>query len=189
MSQERPSHQFSSRLTEEALPPTPLIMAAPFAPQVGLTDVAQPLLIPDRYWRLLNDPGLTPPYSTSYAFDGLHGGVPLPIPLGPGPNRDDTNHHLTHPPVDVVAGSSSVGAPAAAYQTRWLSGTCGVGLSCPTTRDLTQETRAETSSLVPEKSATPHLGVEHTMREPDMLSSDTTDSLRAQLWQVNKRLD
>ncbi|RZR78557.1 hypothetical protein BHM03_00003976 [Ensete ventricosum] len=61
MSQERPSHQFSSRLTEEALPPTPLIMAAPFAPQVGLTDVAQPLLIPDRYWRLLNDPGLTPP--------------------------------------------------------------------------------------------------------------------------------
>ncbi|RWV77878.1 hypothetical protein GW17_00061237 [Ensete ventricosum] len=44
-------------------------------------------------------------------------------------------------------------------------------------QDLTQETRSEAPSLVPEKSATPHLEVEHSSREPDTLSSDSTESL------------
>ncbi|RZR99629.1 hypothetical protein BHM03_00029199 [Ensete ventricosum] len=48
--------------------------------------------------------------------------------------------------------------------------------------------RPETPSIVPEKSTTPHLGEEHTSREPDTLSSDLTNSFRMQLRCINKWL-
>ncbi|RWW41125.1 hypothetical protein BHE74_00053408, partial [Ensete ventricosum] len=51
------------------------------------------------------------------------------------------------------------------------------------------KTRSEPPSIVPEKSIAPYLEEEHTPREPDTLSSDSTDWLRVQLRCVNKRLD
>ncbi|RRT55487.1 hypothetical protein B296_00041120 [Ensete ventricosum] len=50
----------------------------PLAPQVGPMDMGQPMLTPDKFWRLLNDPGLTypvlhpsPQAVSSEAFLGL----------------------------------------------------------------------------------------------------------------------
>ncbi|RWW33120.1 hypothetical protein GW17_00002195 [Ensete ventricosum] len=51
------------------------------------------------------------------------------------------------------------------------------------------ETRSKAPSIISEKSATPYLRVEPTQQELDTLSSDSIDSLRAQLRRVNKRLD
>ncbi|RRT54646.1 hypothetical protein B296_00025732 [Ensete ventricosum] len=71
MSQDRISNLFPSRVTEEAVPPTPApvamlqIAAAPSAPQPRTTDGGQSTLTPDRYWRLFTDPGLTPSVHTS----------------------------------------------------------------------------------------------------------------------------
>ncbi|RZS01268.1 hypothetical protein BHM03_00031091 [Ensete ventricosum] len=61
MSQECPSNLFLSQTVEEAIPPTLTAATTPLAPQVGPMDMGQPMLTPDRYWRLLNDPGLTYP--------------------------------------------------------------------------------------------------------------------------------
>ncbi|RWW20855.1 hypothetical protein GW17_00015014 [Ensete ventricosum] len=47
----------------------------------------------------------------------------------------------------------------------------------------------ETPSIVPEKLTAPHLGEEHTLRELDTLSSDSTNSFQMQLRRVNKWLD
>ncbi|RWW74480.1 hypothetical protein BHE74_00017573 [Ensete ventricosum] len=66
MSQDRISNLFPSRVTEEAIPPTPItvtmpqITIAPSAPHPRLADGGQSTLTPDRYWRLFTDPGLTP---------------------------------------------------------------------------------------------------------------------------------
>ncbi|RZR71360.1 hypothetical protein BHM03_00004838 [Ensete ventricosum] len=71
MSQDRISNLFPSRVTEEAVPPTPnpvampQIATAPSTPQPRPTDGGQSTLTPDRYWRLFIDPGLTPPGHTS----------------------------------------------------------------------------------------------------------------------------
>ncbi|RWW16458.1 hypothetical protein GW17_00019659 [Ensete ventricosum] len=71
MSQDRISNLFPSRVTEEAVPPTPNLVAmpqiatAPSTPQPRPTDGGQSTLTPDRYWRLFIDPGLTPPGHTS----------------------------------------------------------------------------------------------------------------------------
>ncbi|RZS11287.1 hypothetical protein BHM03_00042604 [Ensete ventricosum] len=54
MSQDRLSNLFPSRVTEEAVPPTPTVVTmpqvtvAPSAPHPGLTDVGQSTLTPDR---------------------------------------------------------------------------------------------------------------------------------------------
>ncbi|RZS28371.1 hypothetical protein BHM03_00061958, partial [Ensete ventricosum] len=47
----------------------------------------------------------------------------------------------------------------------------------------------ETPSIIPEKSAAPHLGIEHPQQDQDTLSSDSTNSFRVQLRRVNERLD
>ncbi|RRT49130.1 hypothetical protein B296_00024982 [Ensete ventricosum] len=66
MSQDRISNLFPSRVTEEAVPPTPNpvamphIATAPSTPQPRPVDGGQSTLTPDRYWRLFIDPGLTP---------------------------------------------------------------------------------------------------------------------------------
>ncbi|RRT62588.1 hypothetical protein B296_00043322 [Ensete ventricosum] len=71
MSQYRLSSLFPNRATEESIPLTPTIVTvpqvtvAPLAPHAWLTDTGQSTLTPDRYWRLLTDPGLTPPVHTS----------------------------------------------------------------------------------------------------------------------------
>ncbi|RZR97194.1 hypothetical protein BHM03_00026320 [Ensete ventricosum] len=49
--------------------------------------------------------------------------------------------------------------------------------------------RSETPSIVSEKSPAPYLREEHTLRDPDTLSSDSTNSFRMQLRRVNKWLD
>ncbi|RRT53187.1 hypothetical protein B296_00044643 [Ensete ventricosum] len=51
------------------------------------------------------------------------------------------------------------------------------------------ETRSETPLIVPEKSATPHLEIEHPQQDQDTLSSDSTNSFRVQLRRVNEHLD
>ncbi|RRT43275.1 hypothetical protein B296_00024050 [Ensete ventricosum] len=51
------------------------------------------------------------------------------------------------------------------------------------------ETWSETPSIVPKKSAAPHLGIEHTSQDQDTLSSDSTNSFRVQLRHVNECLD
>ncbi|RWW86706.1 hypothetical protein BHE74_00004498 [Ensete ventricosum] len=58
----------------------------------------------------------------------------------------------------------------------------------PTAQDP-PETRSKAPSIISKKSTTPYLKVEPTQQELDTLSSDSTDSLRAQLQRVNKRLD
>ncbi|RWW82725.1 hypothetical protein BHE74_00008794 [Ensete ventricosum] len=66
MSQDRLSCLFPNRAAEEPIPPTPTVATIPqvavasSAPQAGPTDVELSVLTPDRYWRLLTDPGLTP---------------------------------------------------------------------------------------------------------------------------------
>ncbi|RRT35691.1 hypothetical protein B296_00049847, partial [Ensete ventricosum] len=67
MSQDRLSNLLPNRATEEAVPPTPTVVTMPYvtiipsAPHLGLTHAGQSTLTPDRYWRLLTDPGLTLP--------------------------------------------------------------------------------------------------------------------------------
>ncbi|RWW70680.1 hypothetical protein BHE74_00021636 [Ensete ventricosum] len=66
MSQDRLSSLFSNRVAKEAIPPTPTVVTVPqvtvtpSAPQAGLTEAGQSTLTPNKYWRLLTDPGLTP---------------------------------------------------------------------------------------------------------------------------------
>ncbi|RWW63586.1 hypothetical protein BHE74_00029219, partial [Ensete ventricosum] len=59
----------------------------------------------------------------------------------------------------------------------------------PVVQDLPQETRSEAPLLALEKSALHHLEPEINPLELDTLPSDSTDSLRAQLRNVNQRLD
>ncbi|RRT47532.1 hypothetical protein B296_00021609 [Ensete ventricosum] len=59
----------------------------------------------------------------------------------------------------------------------------------PMTQDPPLETQSEAPLAVPGKSTTHHLEVEHTPWESNTLSSDSTNSLKAQLHQVNRRLD
>ncbi|RZR93357.1 hypothetical protein BHM03_00021852 [Ensete ventricosum] len=126
---------------------------------------------------------------TSLASNSVSRGLPRPIPLGPSTDRDDIGHHPPYPPIGTVDDFPSVGASTTwANQDGPREGTMPVWLS-PMTQDPPLETRSEAPPAVPGKSTTHHLEVEHTPWESDTLSSDSTNSLKAQLRQVNRRLD
>ncbi|RRT84412.1 hypothetical protein B296_00005720 [Ensete ventricosum] len=179
MSQDRISNLFPSWVTEEAVPPTPTrvamphIATAPLPPQPWPADRGQSTLTPDRYWRLFTNPGLTPPGHTSQvviaeAFLGLAHQVQaltgmiqaiIPYisqlaqttaPLRPEPQRPPTNQERSREhPAPARPGPTEPNPP---------------------------ETWSETPLIVPEKSTTPHPGIEHASQDPNTLSSDSTNS-------------
>ncbi|RZS13119.1 hypothetical protein BHM03_00044649 [Ensete ventricosum] len=142
----------------------PQIATAPSAPQPGITDGGQSALTLDRYWWLFTDPGLTPPVHASQVI------VPyIPqlaqatAPPRSEPQRAPTNQEGSRePPVLVRPGPIEPGPP---------------------------KTRSETPSIIPKKSAAPHLGIEHPHQDQDTLSSDSTNSFQVQLRRINERLN
>ncbi|RWW23056.1 hypothetical protein GW17_00012715 [Ensete ventricosum] len=167
MSQDRLSSLFPNRGAEETVPPTstvvtiPQVTVAPSAPHPGLTDTGQSTLTPDRYYRLLIDPGL---------------------------DRDDTCYHPPHSSAHPIHSSPSVGTPATSANQGGSREHGVLARPDPTEQDPL-EIQSEGPSIIPEKSTSLYPGVAHTPWEPDPLSSDSTDSLRVQLRRVNKWLD
>ncbi|RRT74105.1 hypothetical protein B296_00032690 [Ensete ventricosum] len=143
-------------------------------PPPGLTDGGQSTLTPDRYWRLLIDPRLTPPGHTApqtvtaeaflklaHQVQALTGMIQAIIPHIPQLAQ------TTAPPQ-----SEPQWPPANQGGSQEHSAAARPGL----TEQNSPKTQSETPSIVPEKSIAPHLGEEHTPREPDTLSSDSTNS-------------
>ncbi|RZS19014.1 hypothetical protein BHM03_00051351 [Ensete ventricosum] len=118
-------------------------------------------------------------------------------PLQSLPQSGDRGSSSTYPNRSDHASDydRTLGPPSRAY--RWGIPPTNQGgsreHSVPTRPGPTEqnppEARFETHSIVPEKLTTPHLGEEHTLRELDTLSSDSTNSFRMQLRRVNKWLD
>ncbi|RZR79714.1 hypothetical protein BHM03_00005528 [Ensete ventricosum] len=165
MSQDRLSSLFPNRVAEEAISSTP---AAVTIPQVTVavgppseTNGCGTIHADSRQILEAAHRSWAHPPSPHLVPNGYDRGFLRSSPSSTSLNRDDTGCHPPHSPVSPNGGS--------------MLGSL--------------ETRSEASSIVPEKPTTLYLGVEHTTQEPYMLSSDSTDSLRVQLWRVNKRLD
>ncbi|RRT55694.1 hypothetical protein B296_00037211 [Ensete ventricosum] len=127
MSQDRISNLFPSRVTKEAIPPTPIavtmpqITTAPSAPHPRLADGGQSTLTPDRYWRLFTDPGLTPLGLTA-PQSSCRGGLPRAGPSSTGLDEDDTGYHPPYSLACLDNDPSPTGAPVAPYQPRGVLG-------------------------------------------------------------------
>ncbi|RWW60669.1 hypothetical protein BHE74_00032318 [Ensete ventricosum] len=155
------------------------------SPNRGLADGVQSTLTLDRYWRLLTDPGLTPPgYTapqaiTAEAFLGLahqvqaSGMIQAIIP------------HIPQLAQTTTTTQSEPQRPPTNRGSREHSTLAQLG---PTEHNP-PKVRSETPSIISEKSPALYLGEEHTSRDPNTLSSDSTNSFRMQLRRVNKWLD
>ncbi|RRT32348.1 hypothetical protein B296_00057545 [Ensete ventricosum] len=129
MSQDRHSSLFPNRTIEEAVPLTPTIVTvpqvtiAPLAPHLGLTNARQSTLTPDRYWRLLTDPRLTPHLVHTAPQMVTTEGLLQADPSSTSLDRDDTGYHPPHSSARPNHGSPSAGAPATHGRPRGLSRT------------------------------------------------------------------
>ncbi|RWV77612.1 hypothetical protein GW17_00061533 [Ensete ventricosum] len=136
MSQDRFSSLFPNRVTEEAIPLTPTtvtipqVTVAPSAPHARLMDTGQSTLTPNRYWRLLTDPGLTP-LDSHLVPNGYSRGLLRVGPSSTSLDKDDAGYHSPYSSVCPNNDSTSAGALAASGRPRGLSGTCGASLTWP----------------------------------------------------------
>ncbi|RRT37859.1 hypothetical protein B296_00058932 [Ensete ventricosum] len=136
MSQDHLSSLFPNRATEEAIPlsPTtvtiPQVTVAPLAPHARLMDMGQSTLTPDRYWRLLTDPGLTP-LDSHLVPNGYDRGLLRAGPSSTSLDKDDAGCHSSYSSVCPDNDSTSAGAPVASGRPRGLSGTRGASLTWP----------------------------------------------------------
>ncbi|RRT65829.1 hypothetical protein B296_00040169 [Ensete ventricosum] len=146
---------------------------------------------PNRYWRLLNDPGLSPPTTNP----------------GPPPVSGEAFFYLTHQ-VQALAGMMQTIVPHIPQLMQMLASQQpsahreapqqGVpqsmpirgeqpdnkGPRCPPTEDT-----SENPNVLAAQPASHSQDVARVPPELDVISSDSTDSVREQLHQVNQRLD
>ncbi|CAD5185007.1 unnamed protein product [Musa acuminata subsp. malaccensis] len=125
-----------------------LIRALGEHPSHGDLRDEHPATTSERYWRIFNDPGLSP-------LDGA--------PADPSPVSSEAFHDLTHQ-VRALTGATHSGSHTASGAPRFASGPV-----TPTWGQVAANPRGHP--------------------EPEALSSDSMDSLRAQLRFVNQRLD
>ncbi|RRT36852.1 hypothetical protein B296_00048498 [Ensete ventricosum] len=165
------------------------------APRILAEEASTMLPTPNRYWRLFNDPGLAPPDAGLYPITSGLGpprnnrGVSQSHPTSPNADWDDPSYCPLHPST-----SPSADAPASAY---------------PSTDIAVGSTPVKAIPRRTPRQSTPPLDRSHD-REPECLgestgepllrcyasparvryvSSDSTNSVREQLRQVNQRLD
>ncbi|RZR88775.1 hypothetical protein BHM03_00016406 [Ensete ventricosum] len=132
---------------------------------------------PSRYWRLFNDPGFTPPAPNPEPLVMLAEMMQTTIPYIPQLAQALACQHSDAPQQMPQQGISQ------------LSQTRGEQPDNGGPRRLPTEVIAENPNASVIQPASPSRNIVHVPSESDVISSDSTNSVREQLRQVNQRLD